>query len=266
MALETTPDAGALDQGTEPSGVLGVAGEGEEVTRLRSENTRLRQNLAENEKLSTRAVPLVRLAQALIGAPGGQEIVEKLEKGEPLTKAEEKKATAAAAESDKPLTKAEAKELFSELHKESVKEFGESVAADRKADESLKALDERAEKELEGYKDLRRDPQFQGWINATLEQIRAKTIVLPEGEDDLWWFAVKTAHRIAHAVAGKPSKKPKGDTERVAEALAAGGAKPSSTSSGGSDYPEEMREQIERIRGYGNPMIAGKSFGNPQAK
>jgi len=265
MADETTPGTGTSNQEPGSLGTSGV-GEGEEVSRLRSENTRLRQSLADSEKLGTRAVPLVRIAQALINAPGGNEIVEKLEKGEPLTKAEERKVEKAA---ETPVTLAAVEELLDKKMQETSSRFGQTVAAERKAAESLKALDERAVKELEGYKDLKRDPQFNGWVSAVIEQLRQEQeapgtgIVLPPEEDDVWWFAVKTAHRISHALAGKP-KKGKGEAERVAEALTAGGAKSSSTGAGGSDIPEDMREEIERIRGYSNPLIAGKSFGNPQ--
>lgn len=261
---EPTPVEGtsSLESGTE--GISG-GGEGEEVSRLRADNTKLRQSLADSEKLGTQAVPFVRIAQALQKAEGGVEIIEKLNKGEPLTAKEAQKAADAAVTGETPLTMAAAKELFTGLMKDAVKEFGKSVATERSAAESIKALDARAAKELEGYNDLKHDPQFQGWVNGVMEQLRAETMELPAGEKDVWWFAVKKAYDITHTLAGKP-RKGKGEEERVAEALAAGGGKPSSTGAGESDIPEGMKEQIAGIRKLGTRTLAGRSFGNPRMK
>lgn len=256
---DPTPDAGTSSQ--EP-GDPGDVGSGGEVARLQSENTKLRQNLAKTEELSSRAVPLVRIAQALINAPGGKEIVEKLERGESLTKKEAAQAAAATSVvADKPLTKKEATELFEGMLEKAVGGFGQTVAAERKAADSMKELDDRATKELEGYQNAKQDPQFQGWVGSVLDQVKEGTMVLPKGEDNLWWFAVKTAHKVFHSLAPESTKK-KGETDRVAEILAGGGSKPSSTGSVKSDVPEELKAEIERIRGYGSRTLAGKSFAN----
>jgi len=266
MSNETTPGTGASSPG---SGEAGGVGEGGEVGRLRAENTKLMQRNAEIEKVSERAVPLVRIAQALVNAPGGKEIVQKLEKGEPLTAAEEKKATAAAdaatAEGSVPLTVGAAKEIFAGMMKEATDQFGETVSAERKASESMQALEAKATKELEGYQDLKKDPSYQGWVAATLEQIKQNKLKVPDGEDDVWYFAVKTAYKVCQHLQGKPTKG-KGEKERVAEVLAAGGSKPSSTTgtTKSSDIPEGMEAEIERIRSYGTRQIAGKSFANPK--
>ena len=265
MDNETTPDAGSSSQVPE-----GGVGGGGEVARLQAENTKLMQRNAEIEKYSERAVPYVRVAQALQAAPGGKEIIQKLEKGEPLTAAEEKKAEKvakdAAAEGEVPLTMGAAKELFEGMVASATSKFGETVAAERNAEKSITALEAKATKELEGYQNLKNDPTFKGWVAATIEQIRAKQLEIPKGEDDLYYFATKTAYNIVHALQGKPSEA-KGEEERVAEVLAAGGSRPSPATgqTESSDIPKGMEAQIERIRGYGTRAhIAGKSFSSPK--
>lgn len=271
MDIETTPEAGTsgLDTGTQ--GTPGGAGEGEEVAKLRADNTRLRQRLAENEQLSVRAVPLVRIAQALFAAPGGKEIVEKLNKGEALTVAEKKQVQQTQQKvkevdpGEAPLTRVEAQKLFQGLLDEAVGKMGETVAAERKAADNLAALDVRGAKELEGFEHLKRDPQYQRQVNDIIEQIRDGTIEVPDEEKDLWWFAMKTAHTVLHAVRGKPVKGKKTETERVAEALKAGGSGPSSgTQTDRDDIPKELQETIGKIRQIGSRTIAGRSFGNPK--
>lgn len=266
---EPTPGAGASGQTTGAESTAGGAGDGEEVAKLRADNTRLRQRIAEDEKLHKTAVPLVRLARALIDAPGGREIVEKLQRGEPLTAAETKKVEVAE-EATKPaeyLTKGAAEELLKGLLDEAVSKFGESVAAERKAAEALSALEARAEKELEGFKFLKRDPQYHRMVNDVIAQIGDKIIEVPDGEDDVWWFAMNAAYRAIHALRNEPGKKKttKTEEERVAEALASG-AGPSSTTHTGDEgkLPEALQAQVDRIRQYGTRTIAGKSFSGPK--
>lgn len=267
MGNEAAPGTGASSQAAGTDRTSG-AGDGEEVARLRADNTRLRQQIAENEKLSARAVPLVRLAQTLIGAEGGKEIVEKLERGEPLTAKETKQVAqaekTAANEDDKPLTKKEAQALFGGMLEEAVGRFGDTVAANQKASENIAELDKWAEKELEGYKHLKRDPQFHHLVRTVEEQVREQLLEVPEDED-VWRFITRTAHRMAHALHNekkKPAKRT--EEERVADALNAGGG-PSSTAHRGSeeDLPEQTKRTIESIRKIGTGTI-GRSFGNPQ--
>lgn len=272
MEPETTPGTGTSDLDTGTQGTPGGEGEGEEVAKLRADNTRLRQKNAENEQMMTRAVPLVRIAQTLIAAPGGKEIVEKLNKGEPLTVAEQKqvqetqqKLTPETPKGDAPLTRVEAEKLFQGLLDEAVGKMGETVAAERKAADNLTLLEARGEKELEGFGNLKQDPQYKRQVNDIIEQIRDGTIEVPEKEPDMWWFAMKTAHTVLHAMRGTPVKGKKADSERVAEALKAGGAGPSSrTQTDESDIPGELKDTIGKIRQLGSRTIAGKSFGNPK--
>lgn len=266
MDNETTPDAGSSSQVPGEAG----GGGGGEVARLQAENTKLMQRNAEIEKYSERAVPYVRVAQALQAAPGGKEIIQKLEKGEPLTAAEEKKAEKvakdAAAEGEVPLTVGAAKELFDKKIDDATSKFGETVAAERNAEKSITALEAKATKELEGYQNLKNDPTFKGWVAATLAQIKEGQLQVPKGEDDLYYFATKTAHKIVHSLQGDPAET-KGEEERVAEVLAAGGSRPSPATgqTESSDIPKGMEAQIERIRGYGTRAhIAGKSFSSPK--
>lgn len=273
MIEQPTPGSGTSSQGTGTQGTSGQAGEGEEVARLRSDNTKLRMQLAENEKISAKAVPLVRLAQSLLRADGGKEIVEKLEKGEPLTKKEEKVVQQAqqqegtvGGDAEKPLTLTEAKELFGGMFREAVDQFGQTVAAERKAAENVAHLDEWAEKELEGYKFLKHDPQFQHLVETVRVQISENLLEVPKEEEDVWRFIVKTAHRMAAALHNEGGKKKAGKDEktRVAEALKAGGAGPSSaTQTGESDLPKELQEKLDSIRRIGTGTI-GRSFAHPK--
>ncbi len=269
MADEPTPDAGTLNQEPGAGGTSGGAGDVGEVAKLRADNTRLRQEAAANENLNTRALPLVRLGKALLEAKGGQEIVEKLNKGEPLTLVEEKAVQQAQDKVDPtaaPLSKGEASEMFQGLLDEAVAKMGQTVAAERKAADNLAELEAKGEKELEGFVHLKKDPQYQRQVNDILEQIKDGTLEVPKEHDNVWWFAMDTAYKVIHAMRGKPVKATKGEKERVAEVIAAGGAGPSSTTtpSKESDIPEGMEDVIGKIRGYGNRTIAGDSFGNPK--
>ena len=264
MVTETTPGSGASDLGHGTEGIAGQAGEGEEVAKLRADNTRLRQDLARVQKAATAALPLAQIADKLIRAPGGKEIVGKLERGEALTATEAKKVEGVVA-TEAPLTKAEIQATVKELLKEAVGEIGETVASERRAAKSIEELEAKGLKELEGFEHMKQDPQFQRFTNEVLEQIKDGTIELPKEEKDVWWFAVKTAHKLMQAMHGAP-KKGKTETERVAEVIAAGGTRPSSaTARAGEEIPEELKERIEKIRQIGTRSISGKSFSNPKA-
>jgi hypothetical protein len=265
MADTTTPGAGSLNQGTGADGTPGGTGDVGEVAKLRADNTRLRQEVAKNESLNTRALPLVRLGKALLEAEGGQEIVDKLNKGEPLTSKEEKTVQQAQDKVDPnvtPLSKGEATEMFKGLLEEAVEKMGQTVAAERKAADNLAELEARGEKELEGFVHLKKDPQYQRQVNDIIDQIRDGTIEVPKEHDNVWWFAMDTAHKVIHALRGTPVKVTKGEKERVAEVIAAGGAGPSSsnTPSKESDIPEGMEDVIGKIRGYGNRNDCRRQF------
>ena len=136
-------EPGSQQQGESPEGV-----------DWRAENTRLRQQLKRAQDLNREALPLAQLGVALQQANGGQAIIEKLQKGEDLTAAQEanleKQAEAAGF----------SQEQIDELLGKAAQNFEQRLWESRKAERAMEKLHSWAKKEYPGYEETYESPQW----------------------------------------------------------------------------------------------------------
>ena len=249
--------------GASDADLVGGAESGvEDNAKLKAENSRLRQTLAHQEDLNRQALPYVKVARALQTAPGGDAIIKKLEKGEPLTEKQAAKVVEAVDKTGEAVggvTADEVREMLGEFGQQ----FHERLQAGRQAEKATSKLDARAIKELEGYEILKGSEDWNTTFPIVMDQIKrgikgeAGGLVVPDDEDDVYWFAVKRTYKMLQAMnAGE--KKPAGQDEkdRLAAMLKGRRKSPASKS---QDDDENVPEEIKAIREMGTGVI-GKRF------
>lgn len=248
---DQTTDAGAQGQQTDDEG------------NWREENTKLRQQLAEQKALNSRAVPWVNVAIELQKQQPA--VFEKLAKGEPLTGAEQKvvaqaqqqQASASDAE-DKPLTRGE----FNALMQENLGQMIQTMNANTQAGKAMDKLHDWATKELPGYDNVYQTPTWNGILSSVLGSIENGTFEIPADVKDPYKAAVQMTYDILKAKNPellKGARRGKSEEDRAAEILA-GGRKPSSSSSEDQkkDLPEEIQRELDWIDSIGQGK--GKKF------
>ena len=176
MSLDDTT-GGTSDQTATNQGA-GASGEGQTKgdEGWREQNTRLRQELSEQKELNRRAVPFVQVALQLQKHDGAT--YQKLMKGEPLTKAEQKTVDTAQAASGLTV------EQFEEKLDQRVQYLLQRQQADRDAADNMKKLDEWAEKELPGYDNMKGSSTWNGALSSVLNTIENGTFEVPKNEKD----------------------------------------------------------------------------------
>jgi hypothetical protein len=252
MAPEGTSDQNAGE---------GAAGQNQgDEGNWREENTKLRQQLAEQKALNSRAVPWVNVAIEL--QKQQPEVFEKLAKGEPLTKAEQKVVDAAKGQSpdsdDAPMTRKE----FNEALKEGLTGLAQQMQANNEAQGAMKELHSWAAEALPGYDKVYKTPTWSGILSSVLGSIENGTFQVPQDVEDPYKFAVQTTYDILKAKDPellKGARRGKSEEDRAAEILA-GGRKPSSSSSEDQkkDLPEEIQKELDWIASIGTG--GGKKF------
>lgn len=237
--------------GSEPAGGEPKGDEG----AWREQNTRLRQELAEQKELNRKAVPLVQVALAL--GKADPTTYEKLVKGEPLTA--KQAATVDAAASAAGMTA----EDFDKRLDEKLGLLLQRMQADRQAETGMRELDAKAAKELEGYDKLKGTATWNGVLSSVMGAIENGTYPVPEGVEDPYYWAIEQTYAIVKSQNPElaKGKKPvaKAEAERAAEILA-GGRKPSASSGADelSGLPDDERREIEFIRSIGETQ--GEKF------
>lgn len=174
---------------------------------FRAEATKLRQELAKVKELNRQAVPFVNLAMALKQAPGGAEIISRLERGEALTAKQE--ATVERVADAKNLTSEELQQMFMTLE--------QRLEAREQAKESLKDMNARADAEMPGLTDVLKTAEGKRRLNVVIEMLRQEAITLPDDEPDPYWFAYKHVYgtlRSENPDIGKVKKVQKTEAER----------------------------------------------------
>jgi len=248
------PPEGTADQ-TVVTDATGQTHDGE--GNWREENTKLRQQLAEQKALNSKATPWVNVAVEL--QKQEPTIFEKLVRGEPLTaKQQQTVVDAQQAAGEKPLTRAE----FSEMMKENLGGMMQQMQTNQLAAEAMKELDGWATKELPGYDNVKKAPTWNGILSSVLGSIENGTFKVPESVGDPWKFALQTTYDIFKAKDPellKGDRRAKSEEDKAAEILL-GGRKPSSSKKQDElgDLPDDVRREIEYIRGIGEKK--GKKF------
>ena len=246
------PPKGTADQ----NGVKPAAGQKhEEGDDWREDNTRLRQELAEQKALNSRAVPWVHVATALHKQQ--PEVFEKLARGEPLTKTEQKVVEAATGD-DAPLTKREFAELMAANQNETIQQ----INANTQAGKEMEKLHSWATEELPGYDAVCKSPTWNGILSSVLGSIDNGTFKVPEDVTDPYKYAVQITYDILKAKNPellKGAKKGSTAEDRAAEILT-GRRKASSskTLDQKEDLPDDIQRELDWIAGIGEGQ--GKKF------
>lgn len=222
----------------------------------REQNTRLRQELAEQKELNRQAVPLVQVALAL--QTQDKNVYMKLMKGESLTKKQE----AVVEEAAKTVGVTE--EGLAKMLDERFATLAQRSAADSQARDAMVELDKWATVELPGYENLKGTPTWNGTLSAVLGSIENGTMVVPASVKDPYRWAVEETYHIISArnpdVAKGPKKVAQSPEDRAAQILAAG-RRPSASKGEDDDLAgltDKEKEEIENMRGVGTGV--GKRF------
>lgn len=237
------------------------------------ENRRLKAKLAQNENMLQQARPLVDLTRKLWNAPGGKEIVQRLQAGQPLSSDQQTKVDAALPPQGSNLTRDDVKEIM----QEGFQTFEQQSFESRKAEKAFEDLHAKAAKELgEGYENIAGTEQWNTALQTTInmmqptrdpktgEVVSDPALKVPDGEDDPYYFAVKYAYGFLTGATpqtdeGGESSKPKPGSENSRRAaIAAQSSKPAGgpTKDGEPDSPE-----LDWARSRGDSTV-GKSFAN----
>lgn len=249
----TTGGASGQSDGTVVDG-----GKSDDGGAWREQNTRLRQELAEQKDLNRKAVPYVQVAIEL--QKQDQDTYLKLSKGEALTQAEVKKVEVAAASAG--LTREE----FDSLLDQKLGQMSQRMVADRQAETNMTALDKRATEELDGYAGMKGTPMWNGVLSSVMGCIENGTYQVPETETDPYYWAIKETHaqiKARHPELAKGTKVVgKTAADRAADILV-GGRKPSASTSTNDDLSglsDEDRKEVEWIRSLKSGPAAGEKF------
>ena len=212
-------------------------------TDWRAENTRLRQELARTKDTLRQVHPLAELGHAIKQAPGGAEIIRRLEKGEPLT-AKQEQVVQRAAETTSDTT-GWSEEKLAAMLKADREALREELRAERRAEEDMRELDAKAAKELPGYEELRKTPGWKKRLSVVLNLIGNEAIAVPDDEPNPYYFAIKEAYETILAnnpELGKIKKVPKSESERRGAIVKA------SPKSSGAPEEEEIPEELAFAR------------------
>ena len=258
MSLEET----ATSESTEPSPPeeQQQRESSSEGTDWRAETTRLQQELKHVKDLNRQAAPLVHTALALQAAPGGQVIIDKLQK----MVAGDKKVTLTATQEEKVQEAASTAGISPEQLQAALEQQGQDFEQrlwERdKAKTALDDLNEWAVKKYPGFDKLHTTTEWKGKINSILRDIQEQILVVPEG-DDPYQYAYDQAYAWVKGLnpdigKEKPSKKTEQDRRAAISqsSVQAGGVAP---------------EDSDKLPDWANPSVAsrgvaggGKSFGS----
>ena len=233
--------------------------------KLKKENARLATKVTELQELNRKALSWVKVVKQLKESDEGQEILAKLQKGEPLTKEEKKEVV-----EEGVVTKKELRELLAAERKEIVRETSEAQSVNVEAREARKVLEDWASEKFDGYKEIRGSSGWARRFNLVAENILTGvdegTLTVPEeyGGDPWKWATAETYSWVLsqNPELGKGLKKKSKPTEEELKAQKLQQSTKSSSSSPSTlnEIPEEDRKEVERIRRIGGSRIVGQRF------
>jgi len=266
----TTPPGG----GGSDTGAVSAAGSGDaEESRAREEAARFKLERDSARQDLQRALPAVQIANAIWKIPGGQQIIEKLQKGEKLTAIQEAKVEGAiektsANNSNGSVRALTADELDAKLEKFK-SDVVDTLAADREAVKNIETLHTRAATELDGYDEIRKSPKWKTTLAVVMAQIQNGDEVVPDGDNDpvkQFDHGIRRTYEILVASDPKFQKAKEEaaqkNANRNAASKLAGSPKPSSAS-GSKGSNEETPPEIAMYRNLKGTFGVGKSYSNP---
>ena len=172
-ATSETPEASPLDESQQRE-------QNPEGTDWRGENTRLRQQLKKVQDLNREAMPYVQTAMALQSAPGGDAILQKLQKGEPLTATQEKKLEKA---QEAAAATGMSEERVAQMLETATQNFEQRLFEADRARERRQDLTAWATEKYPDFEDLHKTPEWKEKLGTILDAISNRTLIVPDGED-----------------------------------------------------------------------------------
>jgi hypothetical protein len=250
-ATSETPEPSPLDEQQQreqhPEGSEGY---------WRGKATQYQQQLKKAQDLNREATPYVQTAMALQAAPGGNEIIDKLQKGESLTPTQEKKLEKAQEDAG---TSGMSKEQIEEMLATSAQNFEQRLWEQRKAEKAMDELHEWAGKKYPGYQELHTTDEWNTKLGTILDAIQAGKLRVPEG-DDAYKHAIDQTYGWLKGLnpnigKEKPSKKTeKARREAISQSsVEAGGVAPEDS----DDVPDYARADLPP-----KSLGGGRAFGS----
>ena len=226
-----------------------------EGTDWRAESTRQSQRAKKAEDLNRQAWPYVQTAMALQKAPGGNAIIEKLQKGEPLTATQEKKLDKAKEEAG---TTGMSEEQVGKMLETASQNFEQRLYESRKAEKAMDSLNEWARTaktksgtlKYSGYDELSTSPEWNEHLGTILDAIQKGTLNVPDDWSDPYKYAVHQNYGWLKALNPDIGKeKPTKKTEKDRRAAIS-----QSTVQAGGVAPEDSDE----LPDWANPAVASR--------
>lgn len=226
------------------------------TTDWKAESTRLRQELAKVRQLNRQATPLAQLGYALQNAPGGDAIIEKLVKGEPLTAKETKtveKASEASGGNGLSL------EAIEEVLEKKLTNFERKQLERQRSEVAMQRLHERGKKELPGYEEIYQTPEWNRRLNTILRMAETEEGFVPDEEADPYWYVIQETYATLakqNPNIGKVKPAKKTESERKGAI-----SKTAGQSAGAPEEDSELAEAIRRAVPARPTTQVGKSLG-----
>ncbi len=267
--------ASLLKEGSATPGSSGSAGEGDaDDGGLKTDNVRLRQEVARLEGLSQQSVPYVEAIRRLAKTKLGEKVIDKLQKGEnvddllPKEVRELEKAV-----ETQGVSKEELEVALKDRDQKLTGEIVEGVRVQQDAREGVQQLHNWAKGELPGFDKIEGSPTWRGALSAVQHAMREGTLA-PAEKEDPWQFLYKRAYNMCVAedpeiARGVKKAAPKTPEERLA-GIVSTESKPTASSSeiDEANIPDHYKRQLEHIRklkGGAGPTGIGLSFSNPSS-
>lgn len=256
---------------TEEEGSATASGDAsEEVSKLRQAVAKrdgaLIREAQRRQKMESQLAeidPYARIGLALAKAPGGEAIIEKLRKGEPLTAGETRKVVNAA---DTAAGNGSSAPAFDpqQLQTLIAQTVGSLLDQRELSQRQLTKLVGRAEKELVGFADLKESPAYLGAVDAVRVAVENGSLAPPEDEDR-HYFIMKSAYNML--LAANPeiarSREEASTAERTTRAekkALAGSLETARTRTEGTKLTREQEENVRLLQRWS----VGRRFAGPK--
>ncbi len=245
----TAPEeAGSSSAGSETNNPEGAS------TDLQADNTRLRQDNAKLKQVQNDVLPFVKLAVAIRDAPGGQAIIDKVEKaraeGKPvdLTDLQKEKVEAAAQATGTPLSE----EKLGEILNGAFTQFEQKLWDKDNAKQAVQVIYDRAKKELPGYENIYKTPEWNRRKAVILAMAQQDPSMIPDDEPDPYYWVEKETYATMAAQnpdIGKVKPAKKTEAERrgaIAGVSHKSAGAPEESEDDLPDYVKKLRDGTNR--------------------
>lgn len=241
MPIEDDVTAQSLGQPSEDQSGTTNGSASAEIMRLRETLAKERDQM---KKASQQYQRVGNIVNKMWNTPGGQEIIRKIEAGEELTLAQEKKvekAEAQAAEGNGTSASGLTLEQIQQVVANQLAEFDKSSRMNRQAEKSMEKLNTWASKNLEGYEDVAGTDKWNKALGSTLAFIENGSLEVPEESTDVYKYAIEHTYDVLFPGARKETPAKADEKERKAKISAQTSRSAGAPEDNNADESPELR-------------------------